>query len=81
MSSSEMFNNLPFEIRKICCAVGIRERMQHLTFEKRRLKSAYNKSVREIDAHMRNLQSSLDQLENELRRMALDDKGEKNEEG
>jgi hypothetical protein len=66
MNITDAFNNLPADVRKIYIAMEIKVRMQHLTFEKRRIKSAYNKSVREIDAHMRNLQSSLDKLECEL---------------
>jgi hypothetical protein len=66
MDVGDAFNNLPDDTRKIYVAMEIKLRMQHLTFEKRRLKSAYNKSVREIDAHMRNLQSSLGKLEREL---------------
>lgn len=60
---SAEFNALPPEIRTIGAAMQLRTRIQHLKFEKARLKRRYTQSVAEINDHIKNCEHSLRQLE------------------
>ena len=62
---SEKFNNLSPEIRKIGIAHEAQLRIQHLNFEKMRLKKRYTQSVNEINSHIKNCESWLKELEKE----------------
>jgi hypothetical protein len=59
---SDKFNELPTEIRTIGAAMECQTRIQHLKMEKRRLKSAYQKSCAEINDHLKNCEKNLNQL-------------------
>ena len=54
---SKEFNKLPKEVRIIAGAISCRENIQYLNFEKRRLKSRYTQSLKEINDHIKNLES------------------------
>lgn len=58
-SWSQAFNALPYETRTIGIALEIRTRLQHLDFERRRLKAAYRLSLSKIRDHEKNLESAL----------------------
>jgi len=55
----EAFNSSPDEVRKVGCAMDIQTRLQHLHFERQRLKEAYDSSLRKIREHEVNLLSDL----------------------
>lgn len=61
---SEKFNNLSLEHRTIGSALDSKLRIQHLNFEKQRLASAYQKSLKEINAHIKQCEISLKAIEN-----------------
>jgi len=61
-SWSQAFNALPDEVRTIGVATEIRTRLQHLMFERDRLKKAYDASLADIRSHERNLEASLRRL-------------------
>lgn len=63
---TEKFNSLSPEIRKIGCASEAQLRIQHLNFEKARLKKRYNKSVAEINDHIKECERWLKDLEKDL---------------
>ena len=56
---AEAFNALPFEIRTIAVAVSLEDQINVLRREKRRLKKRYKQSVKEINAHIKNLKHIL----------------------
>lgn len=56
---SALFNDLPFDIRKIGAAMETKTRIQHLLMEKSRLKSRYQKSCAEINDHIKNCEQTL----------------------
>ena len=58
----DAYNALPDMDRKIGQAMEIKVRLQHLDFERDRLKSAYDRSLADIRAHEKNLLRSLDDL-------------------
>ena len=62
---SEQFNALPDNVRRIGCALELRVRLQHLIFERDRLKKNYQRSLEEINQHMINCELALAQLETE----------------
>lgn len=55
----DAFNELPREVRHICCALSIKNQLQALHSERERLKAAYRKSLASIAAHEKNLVSEL----------------------
>lgn len=59
---SEAFNKLPANVRVFGQAIEIRVRLQHLYFERDRLKKAYERSLREIRQHEKNLHDSLKRI-------------------
>jgi len=63
---SEQFNALPDDVRRIGAALESKLRIQHLEMEKDRLKRNYDRSVREINAHIANCEKHLLDLETEL---------------
>ena len=63
---SEKFNALSPEIRTIGCAAEAQLRIQHLNFEKSRLKNRYDESIAEINEHIKNCERHLSKLEKEL---------------
>lgn len=63
---NEKFNALSPEIRKIGCAQEAQLRIQHLNFEKSRLKKRYTQSVAEINEHIKNCEKTLVELEKEV---------------
>lgn len=60
---AEKFNALPDEVRTIGAALEAKTRIQHLNFEKRRLKANYQKSCREINQHIKECERWLKELE------------------
>jgi hypothetical protein len=56
---AEAFNALDDHARTIGVAMEIKVRLQHLQFERERLKKAYDRSLDDIRAHEKNLISSL----------------------
>ena len=52
---TEKWNALPYEIRHIGSMVESQMRINQLEMEKNRLKRAYQRSVREANAHIKNL--------------------------
>lgn len=66
MNWSEIFNNLSPEIRLIGCAMEAQLRIQHLKFEKDRLKKRYSQSLIEINEHIKNCEQQLKKLEKEI---------------
>jgi len=54
---SKEFNELPKEVRQIAAAISNRENIQYLNFEKRRLKKHYTQSLKEINDHIKSLES------------------------
>ncbi len=54
---SNEYNKLPFEIRHIAAAVTCQTNIQYLNFEKQRLKQRYQQSLKEINEHIKNLES------------------------
>lgn len=63
---SERFNALGPKIRIIGCAAEAKLRIQHLNFEKSRLKKRYDQSVAEINSHIKNCERHLADLEKEI---------------
>lgn len=63
---SEKFNELSPEIRTIGAAAEAQLRIQHLNFEKSRLKKRYDQSIKEINDHIKNCERWLRDLEKEL---------------
>jgi hypothetical protein len=63
---SEKFNALSPEIRKIGSASEAQIRIQHLNFEKDRLRKRYAQSLREINEHIKNCEQWLKELEKEI---------------
>jgi predicted RNase H-like nuclease (RuvC/YqgF family) len=63
---SELFNALPKRTRTIGAAMECQTRIQHLRFEKDRLKKRYQQSVKEINEHIRACDRALARLEKEL---------------
>jgi hypothetical protein len=59
---SEAFNALPEETRRITCGTEVFVRLQHLQFERDRIKQAADFSLRKIDEHERNLLAWLKEL-------------------
>jgi len=53
---SDKFNDLPIEIRHIGSMCEAEMRINQLKIEKSRLKKRYNKSVSEVNAHIKNLE-------------------------
>ena len=64
---SVRFNSLSPEIRAIGCACEFQLRIQHLIFEKDRLKRRYLQSVAEINSHIKKCESFLRDLEKEVK--------------
>ena len=62
---SEEFNKLPKEIRLIGSALQAQTRIQHLRFEKERLKQRYFDSCREIAEHKKNIEKWLVSIDND----------------
>jgi len=60
---SDRFNALPKDIRTIGAAMEARTRIQHLGFEKDRLKKRYIQSLNEINAHLISCKKWLRELE------------------
>lgn len=56
---SEQFNKLPKEVRHIGAMCEAETRIQHLNFEKKRLKARYAQSIREINEHIANCEKWL----------------------
>ncbi len=67
----EKFNALPKEVRTIGAALEAKTRIQHLNLEKRRLKSNYQKSCREIDQH---IASGVERLDDRHKRLSDTDR-------
>ena len=65
MNWTEKFNSQSEEVRTIGQAMELQTRIQHLNFEKDRLKSRYNQSVKEINDHIKNCEQSLERLSRE----------------
>ena len=63
---TEKFNNLSPEIRKIGSASEAQLRIQHLKFEKERIKKRTAQSIKEIDEHIKNCEKWLSDLEKEM---------------
>ncbi len=57
---SDEYNNLPADVRVITGRVYAQVRIQQLLFERDRLVSRHSKSLREVDEHIKTLQSHLD---------------------
>jgi hypothetical protein len=57
------FNALPREVRRIGQAMELRTRIQHLRFERERLKKRYDASIREIDEYICRCTESLKALD------------------
>lgn len=55
----EFFNNLPLETRRVLIRQNCRLRIQHLLLEKDRLKSNYQRSLKEINEHIKNCEKGL----------------------
>ncbi len=56
---SKKFNDLPKETRLIASAVSCQTNIQFLNFEKRRLKKRYSQSIKEINEHIKSIESWL----------------------
>lgn len=63
---SGKFNALPIEVRTIGAALSSQQRIQHLNFEKARLKRRYRESLAEINLHIKNCEEHLARLEKEV---------------
>jgi len=53
---SDKFSELPKEIRHIACASSIGSDINALLREKKRLKTRYDQSLKEINAHIKSLE-------------------------
>ncbi len=62
---SAEYNEFPMEIRTICAGLHCNIRIQHLNYEKDRLKQRYYKSCAEINDHIKNLEQELLRMEKE----------------
>lgn len=62
---SEKYNALPRDVRRIGAAMESRTRIQHLNFEKERLKKRYRQSLAEINDHIKNCEDWLRCLDRE----------------
>lgn len=62
----KLFNDFPYEQRRIVSALDCRLRIQHLTLEKLRLKKRYNQSLSEINSHIKNCEDGFKQIEEEI---------------
>jgi transcriptional regulator of heat shock response len=60
---SAEYNVLPMEIRIIGSAINNQTRINQLEAEKHRLKQRYQKSVREINDHIKNCEEWIKRLE------------------
>jgi len=56
---NQEFNDLPRDVRRIGQAMELQTRIQHLDFERDRLKKRYMQSCREIAEHRKNCERSL----------------------
>ena len=63
---SKKFNALPKEIRIIGAAQEAKTRIQHLNFEKDRLKTSYRQSCAKINDHIKNCEKWLRDLAKEV---------------
>ena len=52
---NDIYNDLPFEIRKITSKVLIRTQITQLLHEKDRLRRSYRRNLKEINDHIDNL--------------------------
>jgi len=57
---SDDFNALPFETRKIVSKVMLQGQIRDLNFEKKRLKTRYNQSLKEISEKIKYLERDLE---------------------
>lgn len=62
---SEKFNELPKETRHICAMVNLQTQLNQLEQEKRRITSAYRKSIAQVDALIGNLERTIKREEEE----------------
>lgn len=62
----DKYNALPIADRVIGSAMDCLTRIQHLNFEKDRLKRRYQQSIKEINDHIKNCERGLIELEKEL---------------
>jgi hypothetical protein len=62
---SDEFNKLDYNIRYICAMVNAEMRIQQLNFEKQRLIKRHRKSIREINAHIKNIREDMKESDNE----------------
>ncbi len=56
-TATEKFNALPEDVRLICCESSRWTNINYLEREKARLKERYTQSIREINAHIKNIKS------------------------
>ena len=56
---SDIFNQQDYETRTLNCGLHMEIQIRCLEREKERLKNAYNKSLVEINAHIKNIKESL----------------------
>ncbi len=59
---NDKFNALPEDVRTIGSAMEIQTRIQHLNFEKMRLKKRYAQSMLEINVHIKGCKKWLKEL-------------------
>lgn len=57
---SDDYNALPFETRKITAKVMIQGQIRDLKFEKKRLKTRYNQSLKEINDNIKCCEGDLE---------------------
>ena len=60
---NKKYNDLPNDIRVIVSAISCKLRIQHLNFEKDRVKKRYIQSIKEINSHIKNCENALIDLE------------------
>lgn len=63
--ASDAFNALPYKERLIGAMSECELRIQHLEFEKKRLKKRYATSIEEINEHIQNVEMELRRKEKE----------------
>lgn len=60
---NKKYNDLPYDVRVIGSVISCKLRIQHLNFEKDRLKKRYIQSIKEINLHIKNCENNLIDLE------------------
>jgi len=66
---SEEFNALDYKTRLIGSSIQTQTRIQHLIFEKNRIKKRYTQSMKEINEYIKNCEKHLKENEDKIKKL------------